>query len=93
MADFGYDISDYTDIHPIFGTLTDFVAEAHRRDIKEILDYVPNHTSDEHPWFVESRSSRCAAPSRHSRSVRTNRWKRRATCSPTCARQIVAVSS
>ena len=61
MADFGYDISDYTDIHSIFGSLTDFdafVAEAHRRDIKVILDFVPNHTSEEHPWFVESRSSR-----------------------------------
>lgn len=61
MADFGYDISNYCDIDPVFGTLTDFDAllqEAHRRGLKIILDYVPNHTSDEHPWFAESRSSR-----------------------------------
>jgi len=61
MADFGYDISDYTAIHPIFGTMEDFdrlLAEAHLRDIRVIMDYVPNHTSDQHPWFVESRSSR-----------------------------------
>jgi alpha-glucosidase len=60
MADFGYDISDYTDIAPVFGTLADFdtvVAEAHGRGLRVILDLVPNHTSDEHPWFVESRSS------------------------------------
>lgn len=61
MADFGYDVSNYKDIEPTFGTLTDFdalVEEAHRLGLKVILDYVPNHTSDEHPWFVESRSSR-----------------------------------
>ena len=61
MADGGYDISDYRDIDPIFGSREDFdrlLTEAHARALKVILDFVPNHTSDQHPWFVESRSSR-----------------------------------
>ena len=60
MADFGYDVSDYYDINPIFGTLEDFdrlLKEAHRRGMKVIMDFVINHTSKEHPWFLESRSS------------------------------------
>ncbi len=61
MADFGYDIADYTGIHPLFGSMEDFdqlLEEVHRRNLKLILDFVPNHTSDQHPWFLESRSSR-----------------------------------
>ncbi|MDI3563894.1 alpha-amylase family glycosyl hydrolase [Bradyrhizobium sp. Arg816] len=61
MADFGYDISDYTGIDPLFGTMEDFdalLAAAHDNGLKLILDLVPNHTSSQHPWFVESRSSR-----------------------------------
>jgi alpha-glucosidase len=64
MADFGYDISNYTDIDPIFGGLNDFdalIADAHGRGLKVLLDYVPNHTSDQHPWFLDSRSSRDSA--------------------------------
>ena len=61
MADFGYDISDYQQVHPIFGTMDDFDAllqEVHGRGMKLVLDLVPNHSSDQHPWFLESRSSR-----------------------------------
>ena len=61
MADFGYDVADYCDIEPVFGTLADFdrlLAAAHARGLKLLLDFVPNHSSDRHPWFAESRSSR-----------------------------------
>src|ERR1700675_4282048 len=61
MADFGYDISDYTGVDPLFGTMADFdalISAAHANGLKLILDLVPNHTSDRHPWFIASRSSR-----------------------------------
>ncbi|HXL13793.1 MAG TPA: alpha-amylase family glycosyl hydrolase [Bradyrhizobium sp.] len=61
MADFGYDISDYTGIDPLFGTMAEFdalVEAAHASGLKVILDLVPNHTSDRHPWFIASRRSR-----------------------------------
>ncbi|MDF2118557.1 alpha-amylase family glycosyl hydrolase [Roseiarcaceae bacterium H3SJ34-1] len=63
MADFGYDISDYTGIDPLFGSMEDFdalISAVHANGLKLILDLVPNHTSDQHPWFIESRGSRDA---------------------------------
>jgi alpha-glucosidase len=61
QADFGYDISDYTDIAPEYGTMSDalqLIEEVHQRGMKIVFDMVMNHTSEEHPWFQESRSSR-----------------------------------
>jgi len=61
MADFGYDVADYCDVDPRFGSLRDFdalLADVHARGLKMIVDLVPNHTSDRHPWFQQSRRSR-----------------------------------
>jgi alpha-glucosidase len=63
MRDYGYDVADYRDIDPVFGSLADMdrlIAEAHRRGLRVLLDFVPNHTSSDHPWFLDARSSRDA---------------------------------
>jgi alpha-glucosidase len=64
QVDFGYDISDYENIDPMYGTLADFdhmVADGKKHDVRIIMDFVPNHTSDQHRWFLDSKSSRTSA--------------------------------
>jgi alpha-glucosidase len=64
QVDFGYDVSDYENIDPMYGTLADFdrmVAEGGTHHVRIIMDFVPNHTSDQHPWFLDSKSSRASA--------------------------------
>ena len=59
MADYGYDVSDYCDVDPLFGSLADFdrlLEDAHRLGLRVLIDWVPNHTSDQHPWFLDSLS-------------------------------------
>ncbi len=66
MQDFGYDVADYCDVDPMFGTLADFdavIETAHRLGLKVMIDLVLSHTSDQHPWFVESRQGREGAKS------------------------------
>lgn len=61
MVDFGYDVVDHCNIDPIFGSMEDFeilLSECHKKNIKLLMDFIPNHTSDKHPWFLESKSSR-----------------------------------
>jgi len=63
QVDFGYDVADYENIDPMYGTLADFdhmVAQGKKHHVRIILDFVPNHTSDQHPWFLDSKSSRTA---------------------------------
>ena len=74
QADGGYDVADYRDVDPLFGTLADsddLVAAAHGRDVRVIVDLVPNHTSDRHPWFQEALASARGSAARRATSFPT----------------------
>ena len=76
--DHGYDVADYRDVDPLFGTLDDFdhlMATAQRLGIRVIVDVVPNHTSDEHPWFVEALASAPGSPARERYVFRDGRGR------------------
>lgn len=76
LADGGYDVADYRDIEPTYGTLADaeaFISEAHARDMQVIIDLVPNHTSEQHPWFIEACASPPGHPSRDRYHIRPGR--------------------
>src|SRR5262249_11238377 len=76
MKDFGYDVADYCDVDPRFGSLAELdrlIAEAHTRGLRVLVDWVPDHTSDRHPWFVGSRRSRPGAHEREAWVVRLAR--------------------
>jgi len=85
MVDFGYDVSNYREIDPVFGTINDFqklLCEAHSRNIRVIMDMIMNHTSHLHPWFLESKSSKYYNPKRNwyiwqspKKGRKPNRWK------------------
>ncbi|GAA1690955.1 glycoside hydrolase family 13 protein [Fodinicola feengrottensis] len=78
MADAGYDVSDYRSIEPVFGTLAEaetVIAEAHEKNIRVILDLVPNHCSDAHPWFVDALAGGPGAPARELFWFRNGRGK------------------
>ena len=77
QRDFGYDITDFKDIDPQYGDMKlcdKLIDELHKRDMKIVLDLVLNHTSDQHPWFIESRSSR---DDQKKRLVHLERWKKK----------------
>jgi alpha-glucosidase len=88
MKDFGYDVADYCDVDPLLGSNADFdrlLAEAHAHGLRVIVDFVPNHTSDQHPWFLDARSSRQAEhrdfyiwrdPDREDPAKPPNNWRR-----------------
>ena len=79
MADYGYDVADYREVDPLFGTLADLdhlLTELHDRGMRLLLDLVPNHTSSQHLWFLESRSSRDNPRARLVRVARPRRGRR-----------------
>ena len=95
MADFGYDISNYLDIDPSFGTLADFdrlVGALHARNIRVILDYVPNHTSDQHPWFMEFAQKPRQPQARLVLLARSRRGRRAAEqLAKSCGRKLLGI--